>query len=60
MYSPFRKVSAMTLQHPAYIPLTINGIGQYLAAGESEKFSFYSGQPFVQSKLELIYCGRRR
>lgn len=48
----FRKATGMTIQHSAYIPLAAIGISQYQAAGDSEEFSLYSGQPFVKSKLD--------
>ena len=45
----------MTIQHSAYIPWAAIGITQYQAAGESEEFSLYSGQPFVQSILDWTF-----
>ena len=51
----FRKATGMTIQHSAYIPLAAIGISQYQAAGDSEEFSLYSGQPFVKSKLDWTF-----
>lgn len=61
----FWKVSRTTLPQSAYsrtsnwrLPEALIGIGQYLAAGQSENFTFYSAICAV--KCEFIDHGKRR